>query len=334
MRKYSAGDEACRLRCRSKKPLRKLVELTKIPFRLLLDWIIVKRIKMKEMQADLKNRVAIVTGGTGGIGREAARSLAAAGAEVVLVGRNRQRTESAVNEIKTITGNQKVDFLIGDLSSRSDVSRVAEEFLATKRPLNILLNNAGAIFPSYRESVDGIEMTWALNHLAYFQLTNLLLDRLKESRPARIVSVASAAHYGVKGINWDNPEFRGNYSAYKAYGQSKLANILFTRELARRLRGTGVTANSLHPGFVATSFGHASRLYNAVMVFARPFQRSVEKGAKTSIYLCTSPEVETVSGEYFVDSRIAECSQYARDDEAARRLWEISEKMVGVGQLA
>lgn len=289
---------------------------------------------MKETQVDLKNKVAIVTGGTGGMGRESVRALAAAGAEVVVVGRDRRRAEATVEEIKTITGNQKVDFLTGDLSSRSDVSRVAEEFLASKRPLHILLNNAGAIFPSYRESVDGIEMTWALNHLAYFQFTNLLLDRLKESRPARIVNVASAAHFGAKGINYDNPGFRGKYLAFRAYSHSKLANILFTRELAQRIRGTGVTANSLHPGFVATSFGHANSLYKAAMVLARPFQRSVEEGAKTAIYLCTSPDVETVSGEYYADSRIAACSQYARDDEAARRLWEFSEKMVGIGQEA
>lgn len=283
---------------------------------------------MKSIQTNLKGKTAMVTGATGGIGREAAMNLAAAGAELVIVGRNRTLTENTAREIAEKTGNPEVDFLVGDLSSQADVRRIAGEFLASGRPLHILLNNAGLIFPSFQESADGIEMTWALNHLGYFLLTNLLLDRIKQSSPARIVNVSSNAHFAVRKFNFDNPEFRGDFRTFPAYAQSKLANILFTRELARRLKGTGVTVNCLHPGFVASSFGKGLGYFRKLYFLIRPFQISVEKGAKTPVYLSASPEVEGISGEYFSRCKISRSSALSGNNEVALKLWELSEKMV------
>jgi NAD(P)-dependent dehydrogenase (short-subunit alcohol dehydrogenase family) len=237
--------------------------------------------------------------------------------------------------LKRSTGNEKIDHLVADLSVQAEVRKVAAEFLNSERPLHILLNNAGAIFPKRTESIDGIEMTFALNHLGYFLLTELLLERLRESGSARIVNVASAAHRAAShGIDFDDLEGRRRYAPFGAYGQSKLANILFTRELARRLRGSGVTVNCVHPGFVATRFAHANAIYNVAMALMRPFQRSIAKGSRTSIYLCASPEVATVSGEYFADCKIAKPTSHGRDDAAARKLWDISERMVGLAGTA
>ena len=275
----------------------------------------------------LQGKVALVTGGTSGVGLEAARGLAAAGAEVILVGRDRGRSESAVADIIRETGNTRVDYLLADLSSQVEVRRLAAEFLAREQPLHILLNNAGALFWQFEESVDGIEMTWALNHLAYFLLTDLLLERLRESAPARIVNVASRTHKDVRGLNFDDLEGRRRYARFTAYGQSKLANILFTRELAQRLKGSGITVNALHPGFVGSRFGTTSAFYRVLLRLPRPFPRSPAQGAETAIDLCSSPEVENVSGEYFVDCRIEQPASHARDDAAAARLWQVSEAM-------
>lgn len=279
----------------------------------------------------LHGKTALVTGATHGIGKAAAIALADMGAEVVLVGRNRALTERVAAQIKRDTGNPHVDFLLADLSSQREVRRVAAEFLASGRPLHVLLNNAGAMFTSRQVSADGIEMTFALNHLGYFLLTGLLLDRLKASAPARIVNVASRAHENAtNGMDFDDPQFaRKKYSTVGAYSQSKLANILFTRELAKRLQGTQVTANCLHPGFVATHFGHGTPLSSLIMTLLRPFQRSIEKGSRTSIYLCSSPEVEHVTGEYYSDCKIVQPKPYAQDDAAAQRLWVLSEQLVG-----
>lgn len=288
---------------------------------------------MPPIDVDLTGKTALVTGATNGIGKAAAAALAAMGAEVVLVGRNRTLTENTVAELKRQTGNERIDHLVADLSVQAEVRRLAADFLDSGRPLHILLNNAGAMFPKRTESIDGIEMTFALNHLGYFLLTDLLLDRLRESAPARIVNVASAAHRAARhGIDFADLECRQNYAPFGAYGQSKLANILFTRELARRLQGSGVTVNCLHPGFVATRFAHANLIYNIAMTLMRPFQRSIASGARTSIYLCAAPEVAGVSGEYFADCRIAQPTEFGRDDEAARKLWAISERMVGLAQ--
>lgn len=286
---------------------------------------------MAQIDADLTGKTALVTGATNGIGKAAAAALAAMGAEVVVVGRNRALTESTVAELKRTTGSEKIDHLVADLSVQAEVRKLAADFLNSGRPLHILLNNAGAIFPTRAESIDGIEMTFALNHLGYFLLTELLLDRLRQSAPARIVNVASAAHRAARnGIDFDDLEGRRKYAPFGAYGQSKLANILFTRELARRLKGSGVTVNCVHPGFVATRFAHANAIYNIAMALMRPFQRSIASGSRTSIYLCAAPEVADISGEYFADCKIAVPTPYARDDAAAKKLWEISERMVGL----
>lgn len=283
---------------------------------------------MNNTSNSLLGKTALVTGATNGIGKAAAIALAEMGAEVVLIARNRALAQQTIDEIKRDTANHKIDFLIADLSSQAEVRRVADEFLASGRPLHILLNNAGALFTQRQLSADGIEMTFALNHLGYFLLTDLLLDRIKQSAPARIVNVASRAHEDARGgINFDDLQFAQKYSPFASYSQSKLANILFTRELAARLAGTQVAVNCLHPGFVATRFGHGNKMMSLIMSLLRPFQRSIDKGARASIYLCSSPEVENISGEYFADSKITQPSPFAKDSATAKRLWEASERM-------
>ena len=214
---------------------------------------------MATRDESMAGKVCLVTGATSGIGEVAATALAAKGATVVLVGRNPEKAAATAERIKKVTGNPSVEFLIADLSQQSEVRRLAEEFKAKHDRLHVLVNNAGAMFADRRESPDGIELTFALNHLGYFLLTNLLLDTLKASAPSRVVSVASYAHRMVPALDFDDLQFREKYSGFKVYGASKLANVLFTKELARRLEGTGVTANSLHPGFVATSFVEGER---------------------------------------------------------------------------
>lgn len=287
---------------------------------------------MAVLSVSLRGKTALVTGATNGIGKEAAIAFAAAGAEVVIVGRNPTLVEATVAEIIRSTGNPKVDGLVGDLSSQTGVRRVAAEFLASGRPLHILLNNAGALVTRFQESADGIEMTWALNHLGYFLLTHLLLERIRQSGAARIVNVSSVAHwFALNGIHFGDPQYRSCYIGYLAYAQSKLANILFTRELARRLAGSPVTVNAAHPGIVASQFGQQSASFRLFSRLLRRFRRSVQRGAETSIYLCTSPEVAGISGEYFADCRIAATSYWARSEAVARRLWELSARMTNIG---
>lgn len=278
----------------------------------------------------MENKVCLVTGATNGIGKVTALELARRGATVVLAGRSAAKTDAVVAEIKARSGNDHVEGLVADLSTQAGVRALADAFKARYNRLDVLVNNAGAIFNERRESADGIEMTFALNHLSYFLLTHLLLDVLKASAPARIVNVSSNAHMG-SGINFDDLEFKRGYMNFRAYAQSKLANILFTTELARRLQGTGVTANALHPGFVSSGFGrNDGSLMNIGMMLMRPFQISPEKGAETTIYLATSPEVEGVTGGYFSKRKPARTSSAARDQAAAERLWAISEQMTGV----
>jgi retinol dehydrogenase 12 len=280
---------------------------------------------------DLDGKVIIVTGATAGVGEVTARELAGMGATLVMIGRSAEKCRAVAEDIKTRTGNPGVSYLVGDLSAQADVRRLAAEFKGKFTRLDVLVNNAGAFFMARRESVDGIEMTFALNHLAYFLLTNLLLDVLVASAPARVVSVSSGAHYGGK-LNFDDLESKPGYSGWKAYGQSKLANILFTQELARRLKGKGVTANSLHPGFVASEFaknnlGFFKGVYSLVQ---KVVAISPEAGAETSIFLASSPEVQGVTGLYFDKKKAVEPSAAAKDAAAARRLWEISAWMTGL----
>ncbi len=278
----------------------------------------------------MQGRTCIVTGASSGIGRVTALELARRGATLGLVCRDRGRGDETLAEIAEKTGHRDVKLHLADLSSQAAVRQVASELLATYPKIHLLVNNAGVINLKYSTSPDGIETVFAVNHLAYFLLTNLLLDRLKASAPARIVNVASDAHKFVRGVNWDDLGWKRGYKTMRVYGQSKLANILFTTELARRLEGTGVTVNAVHPGPVATRFGQNN---GAVATFLTrvlaPFFRTPEQGAQTSIHVATSPTLEGVTGRYFANCREARPSRAALDAESARRLWEVSTKMTG-----
>ena len=276
----------------------------------------------------MQGKICLITGGTNGIGKSAARELARMGATIVIVGRNAQKTSQVVEEIRVASGNNNVDFLLADLSSQQEVRRLANEFKSKYSQLHVLLNNAGAVFMKRLLSVDGIEMTFALNHLAYFLLTNLLLDTLKASAPARIINVSSGAHTSGK-IEFDNLQGEKVYSP-RVYENSKLANVLFTRELARRLEGTGITANALHPGFTATGFAknNGKAIAALVSIFAPLVARAPAKGAETSIYLASSPSVEGVTGRYFHDSHVIPTAPQATDMVVARKLWDVSAAMV------
>jgi len=284
------------------------------------------------MNTDRQAKIVLVTGATNGIGYEAAKALAAQGATIIGVGRNPQKCVDAAQQITALTGNARVEFLVADLSRQAEVRRVAAEFKRKYDRLDVLLNNAGAYFATRQTNADGQEMTWALNHLNYFVLTGELLDVLKASAPARIVNVSSDAHRMARGINFADPEFQHGYSGWTAYGHSKLANVMFTYELARRLDGTGVTANVLHPGFVATGFGHNNGgLMNfGIGLVQKLVARRPERGAATSVYLASSPDVEGVSGRYFADSKAVRSSSVSYDAAAQRRLWELSEQSVQV----
>ncbi len=281
-------------------------------------------------EVSLAGKVCMVTGATSGIGKVTARELARCGAAVVVVGRSEARSQATVSQIRQQTANPSVDFLLADLSSRQEIRRLAGEFESRYSRLDVLVNNAGAIMLSRRESVDGIEMTLALNHLAYFLLTNLLLEMLKSSAPARIVNVSSNSHERAK-LNFDDLQNRRRYWGFRAYARSKLKNILFSYELARRLEGTGVTVNALHPGLVGTNFlannGALGRLLKMLVVIKGI---SPERGARTSIYLASSPELETVTGRYFFQEQEVPSSSASYDEDAARRLWQLSAEMTGL----
>jgi NAD(P)-dependent dehydrogenase (short-subunit alcohol dehydrogenase family) len=283
----------------------------------------------------MKSKVCLVTGATAGIGEITALKLAGMGTTVVGVGRNPAKCETAQTRIRTETGNPNVEFLLADLSSQAQIHALAETFREKYARLDVLINNAGAFYFDRQLSVEGVEMTFALNHLGYFLLTNLLVDMLKASAPARIVSVSSSAHYSAK-LDLDDLEMKKKFQGWPAYAHSKLANILFTYELARRLQGTGVTANVLHPGWVATEFAHNN--LRGVLGFFRPFYRlfqkltaiTPEQGADTIVYLASAPEVDGVTGKFFVERREKRSLAVSYDEVAAKKLWEISEKMVGL----
>lgn len=284
---------------------------------------------------DLASRVCLLTGATNGIGRAAADALGRTGMTLLLVGRDPARTEAAVKAVREASANPRVHGYSADLSLRSDVRRLAAEVRAAHSRLHILVNNAGAVFTRREVTAEGTEKTLALNHVAYFLLTGELRPLLVASAPARVVVVASEAHRGAS-LDFDDLESRRRYTGLGVYGKTKLMNVLFTAELARRLAGTGVTANALHPGVVATGFGqNTPGLFKSLVGIARPFMLSPEKGAETMVYLATSPEVEGVTGKYFEKCREARPSAAARDPESARRLWELSERLVsGAGTAA
>ena len=278
----------------------------------------------------LAGRTVLVTGATGGIGRATAMGLATMGANLAITGRNRARTEAAAREIRAVSSGQ-VDLFVADLSSQSEVRRLADEVLQTHPRIDVLVNNVGGCWNTRHVTADGLERTFALNHLAPFLLTNLLLDRLKQSAPSRVVTVASNAHATGR-IDFDDLQGERSYSGSRAYNQSKLANILFTYELARRLQASTVTANTLHPGVVNTSFdaedpGGIQRL---IIPFARPFMKIPSQGAATSIHLASAPDLEQVTGRYFANSQPKRSSKRSYDQAAAARLWQVSADLVGL----
>ena len=280
---------------------------------------------------DLTGKSCIVTGATSGIGEVTAMTLAAAGARLGILCRDPVKGERTLQQIRRQTGNDAVQLFRADLASQAEIRTVAAEILASFPQIHLLINNAGVVNLKFSETVDGIETTFAVNHLAYFLLTQLLLDRVRASAPARIVNVASDAHKFVGAFNFDDPQSRTRYKSMRVYGYSKLANILFTRELARRLEGTGVTVNAVHPGAVATGLGTNNGSFaKALTSVLGIFFKNPEQGAATSLHVAMSPELEGVSGHYFAKSREAKISSGARDDAAAARLWTLSEEMTGL----
>lgn len=287
------------------------------------------------VEQPMQGRVCLVTGASNGIGKAAAVALARMGASLVLLCRDRDRGETAMAEISLRSGSDDLDLLVADLSSQRQIREAAGAFLESGRPLHVLLNNAGAVNMERTLTEDGIETTFAVNHLGYFLLTRLLLDRLRESAPARVVNVSSELHrrgYGGARIHFDDLNGERRYGGYRAYGQSKLANILFTRELARRLEGSGVTANALHPGIVATGFGRNIRTGWAPWLQAlyRPFSRDAARGADTAVWLASEPLLEAVTGRYFKDRAERQPAPEALNEEDAARLWAVSEEMTGL----
>ena len=276
----------------------------------------------------MKGTVCVVTGATSGIGKAAATALARLGATVVLVGRDRGRTEAAAAEIARVSASPP-RAEVADLASLEQVRGLAGRLAGLER-IDVLINNAGLVLGERRITPDGLEHVFALNHLAPFLLTSLLLPKLTASAPARVVTVTSDAHSAAR-LDLSDPNLEHGWDSWRSYANSKLANILFTRELARRLDGTGVTANCAHPGVVRTGFGRESRpLLKLGIMIARPFMLSPERGADTIVYLASSPDVAGQTGGYYVKRQRREPSAAARDDAAARELWELSEKLTGL----
>ena len=282
---------------------------------------------------DMAGKVVVITGGNTGIGKEAAVALAGRGAQVVITSRNEERGRSAREEIAERSENDSVDVMPLDLASFRSIRSFAADALDRFDHLDVLVNNAGLILYRRTETKEGFEETFGVNHLGHFLLTDLLLERLRAGAPSRVVVVSSGAHKGARrGLDFDDLQSEHKYRWAKAYSKSKLANIYFTRELARRLDGTGVTVNALHPGFVRSEFGRGGDLGGiygwGIKYLASPFAISPEKGARTTVYLASSPEVADVSGGYFFKSKPSTPSAVAQDDEAASRLWDASEKLV------
>ncbi|MDQ4039037.1 MAG: SDR family oxidoreductase [Actinomycetota bacterium] len=278
----------------------------------------------------MTGKTVLVTGSTSGIGRATALGLARLGADVAITGRNPERTENAAREIRADGGGQ-VDVFVADLSAQSEVWRLADEALRRLARIDVLVNNVGGYWHTRHVTVDGFERTFAVNHLAPFLLTNLLLDRLMQSAPARVVTVSSNAHRLWR-MDFEDLQGERSYRGSRAYDQSKLANVLFTYELARRLRGTSVTANALHPGAVSTSFGaeDPATIQRLLVPFVRPLMKSAARGSMTSIHLASAPALQEVTGRYFVNSKPKKSSKRSYDKADAARLWQISTELVGL----
>jgi NAD(P)-dependent dehydrogenase (short-subunit alcohol dehydrogenase family) len=282
---------------------------------------------------EMAEKVVLITGGNTGIGKEAAVGLANLGARVVITSRDEERGRAAREEIAERSGNDTVEVMLLDLASFRSIRAFAADVLDRFDRLDVLVNNAGLILRRRTETEDGFEATFGINHLGHFLLTDLLVDRLKASAPSRVVVVASDAHKGARrGLDFDDLQSERGYRWMDAYNKSKLANIYFARELARQLDGSDVTANALHPGFVRSDFGRGGdlgKLYGwGIKYLAGPFAISPERGARTTTYLASSPEVENVTGGYFYKCKPSKPSGTAQDDDAARRLWDVSERLV------
>jgi len=279
----------------------------------------------------MTGKTVVITGGTSGIGQVAAETLAGMGARIVLVARDKARGEATMARLRAKGPHAEHDIHYADLSRISEMKRVGQGIAASEPRIDVLINNAGALFNRRAVTEDGLELTFATNHVAYFVLTQLLRDRLTASAPARIISTSSYAHKGAK-LNFEDLQAKDGYSGFRAYGRSKLCNILFTRELARQLANTGVTANCLHPGFVATRFGDQSGSGFGTRVFQlfKTFAISPEKGAETLVYLASSDAPAAVTGAYFYKCREAATSPEAQDDQVARRLWQETAKITGL----
>jgi len=278
----------------------------------------------------VKGKTIVATGATSGIGACAVEALAKQGARIVFVARDAERAEATRSRLETLAPGLGHRAHLGDLSLIAHTKRIGAEIAASEPRVDVLINNAGAMFSHRRVTAEGLEMTFALNHMSYFVLTRLLLDRLKAADAARIVSTASMAHAGVS-LDFNDLQGATQFSGWKAYQRSKLANILFTRALARRLAGTGVVANCLHPGVVASRFGDEAGGWLApAFSLIKRFAITPEKAAQTIIYLATSAEVADISGEYFIKRKVAKPSAQARDDAAAAKLWSVSEALAGI----
>jgi NAD(P)-dependent dehydrogenase (short-subunit alcohol dehydrogenase family) len=278
----------------------------------------------------MEGKIVLITGGTSGIGKAATTALAAKGAEVVLTGRNRERGEAALGEIRRASDSEKVSLMLADLAVQAEVRKLADSFRERHERLDVLVNNAGLIQSKRTVTPDGIELTLAVNHLAPFLLTNLLLDLLKKSAPSCVITVSSEARRAAE-IDFDDLQSERRYRAFPVYGMTKKANILFTYELAERLRGTGVVANCVHPGGVNTNFGNDNRSPGILLFRAfKPFMRTPEQGADTVIYLASSPEAAEINGKYLTDREEVSPAE-PRDPAAQKRLWEVSASLTNLG---
>src|SRR2546426_10883237 len=275
----------------------------------------------------MTGKVCLITGANSGIGKATALGLARLDATVVIVSRDKDKGEAALLEIRTRSGNKSVDAMVADLSSQDSVRELAHDFKARYKKLHVLINNAGVFLPKRVPTVDGLEATFATNHLGHFLLTNLLLDVLKASAPSRIINITSSAHRGTE-MEFEDLQGEKKYSGFHAYSQSKLANVLFTYQLAKLLEGTGVTVNCLHPGVVRTGFGKdMGGLFSIGVKLAGPFMMRPAKSAQALVYMASAPELEKVSGKHFAKGKEKGSSRESHDTHAAERLWQVSEEL-------
>ncbi len=288
---------------------------------------------MAAKKVDMRGKTVLLTGFTAGLGRAAAFALAEMGADLYLLARNAEKGNRTLDAIRQLFPQANLELGVGDIGSMNDVRRMSAEFLASHETLDVLFNNAGVVNQQRRTTADGYEETFAVNHLGHFLLTHLLLENLRKSESGRVVSTASGAHRFGGGLDFRDLQSVENYSTFGAYGRSKLANILFTRELARREAGSGITANCFHPGFVGSDFSKNNGLWARIMMtLGAPLARTPEKGAETGVYLCTSAEVQNISGAYFCDMRAIEPSAKVFSSGDAERLWDISLDLAGVAE--